>query len=63
MPTPKGDETEEADRAAAEAVGRPAGSEDPDDGQDASPVEQPVPNLESEAADADTDGQLQLFDV
>jgi hypothetical protein len=34
-----------------------------DDAQDASPVEQPVPNLELEALDVDTEGQLQLFEM
>lgn len=64
LPTPKGNEAEESDGATVAGAGRPAAA-DLDDAQDASPVEQPVPNLETdvEATDAESDGQLHLFDT
>lgn len=63
LPTPKDDETEEAETGEAGEAGQPTASDDSDEAQDASPVEQPVPNLESEAPDDDAEGQLQRFDV
>lgn len=60
LPTPKDDD---ADTADAVAAGQSGASDDLDDAQDASPVEQPVPNLELEALDLDTEGQLQLFEM